>query len=415
MQKQFAMKKKRSQSYTIPLRISRVAGIDCHQPSVTVGVCIEGQAPIVYTFDTFTDDVYRLRDTLLSHQIKDVIIESTGVYWRFICRVLSEAGIKVVLVNPFTVKQIPLEKTDKADAIWLATVLMNGMAKPSLLVGEQQQALRSLTRQRTHYTQQLTRVKNRIIGILESCNFKIMSVISNISTKTGMKLVEKLSRGITDINELIECCHHSVIRRKGELLPKAFKGRLTANDQLQLQIHLEDLQYIESQRNKVSYAIEELFNEEQKLIMRKLEKVEGIAQESSEVIMAEMGISANDFKGEDSVAKYGGLAAGVHESSKKKVIVKCHPGNKYLRMIMMQVAWAAVRVKDGYWRAVYQHLKKSRGAKKAIVAVARRLLKVVYKVIVMNHNYEKWDAKRYYENRTRVMEYKKANQYQEAS
>jgi transposase len=337
------------------------------------------------------------------------------VYWRFICRVLSEAGIKVVLVNPFTVKQIPLEKTDKADAIWLATVLMNGMAKPSLLVGEQQQALRSLTRQRTHYTQQLTRVKNRIIGILESCNFKIMSVISNISTKTGMKLVEKLSRGITDINELIDCCHHSVIRRKAELLPKAFKGRLTANDQLQLQIYLEDLQYIESQRNKVSCAIEELFNEEQKLVMRKLEKVEGIAQQSSEVIMAEMGINANDFKGEDSVAKYGGLAAGVHESSKKKVIVKCHPGNKYLRMIMMQVAWAAVRVKNGYWRAVYQNLKKSRGAKKAIVAVARRLLKVVYKIIVKHHNYEKWDAKRYYENRSKVIEYKKANQYKEAS
>lgn len=409
------MKKKHKQSYAIPLRLPRVAGIDCHQPSVTVAICIEGEPPIVSTFETFTDDIYKLRDTLLKHEIKDVIIESTGVYWRFLCRVLSEAGINVVVVNPFTVKQVPLEKTDKGDAIWLATVLMNGMAKPSLLVGEQQQALRGLTRQRTHYTQQLTRVKNRIIGVLESCNFKIMSVISNISTKTGMQLVEQLSKGITDLNKLIACCHHSVIRRKGQLLPKAFKGRLTANDQLQLKFLLKDLNHIEQQRSEVCVAIQELFTKEQASTMKELQKVEGIAQQSSEVIMAEMGINANDFKGEDSVAKYGGMAAGVHESSNKKVFVKCHPGNKYLRTIMMQVAWAATRVKDGYWRAVYQNLKKSRGAKKAIVAVARRLLKLVYKIIVKHHNYEKWDGKKYYENRAKVMDYKKANQYQKAS
>ena len=90
--------------------------------------------------------------------------------------------------NPFTVKQNPLEKTDKRDAVWLATILMNGMAKPGLMVSEQQEAVRELTRQRLHYTQQLTRIKNRIIRILESCNYKIMSVVSGISTKTGMAL-----------------------------------------------------------------------------------------------------------------------------------------------------------------------------------------------------------------------------------
>jgi transposase len=380
-----------------------------------VAICIEGEAPIIHTFETFTGDVYRLRDTLIGHDIKDVIIESTGVYWRFLYRVLVEAGIKVVVVNPFSVKQIPLEKTDKRDAIWLATVLMNGMAKPSLMVSEQQEALRELTRQRTHYTQQLTRVKNRIIRVLESCNFKIMSVISNISTKTGMKLVERLSNGVTDINELIECCHHSVIRRKGALLAKAFTGKITANYQLQLKFLLEDLAHIESQKIKVCNAIEALFNEEQKAIMKKLEKVEGIAQQSSEVIMAEMGINAKDFKNEDSVSKYAGFAPGVHESSNKKTFVKCHPGNKYLRTIMIQVAWAAVRIKGGYWRAEYQHLKKSLGAKKAIVAVAHRLIKVVYKVIMTGYEYEKWDAKRYYENRAKLVEYKREHQHKKAS
>ena len=76
---------------------------------------------------------------------------------------------------------------------------------------------------------------------------------------------------------------------------------------------------------------------------------------------------------------------------------------------MIQVAWAAVRAKDGYWRAVYQNLKKSRGSKKAIVAVARRLVKVIYKIIVHGHNYQKWNAQTYYVNRAKVWAYKKAS------
>jgi transposase len=402
------MKKGSSRSYCIPLRLQRAAGIDCHQSTFKVAVCIEGEVPIIETFTTYTEDVYRLKDFLVAHAIRDAIIESTGVYWRFVYRVLTEAGIKVVVVNPFTVKQNPLLKTDKHDAVRLGTLLMNGSVEPSIVVNEPQEALRELTRQRTHYTQQLTRIKNKIIRTLESCNFKIMSVISNISTKTGMNLVEKLSKGITDMNELIACCHHSVIKRKGELLPKALTGRLTINHQMQLALCLEDLRHVENQQIKVGAAIKSLFTEEQKALIKKLDEVEGIAMESAEVVMAEMGLSIASFKNEDSAVKYAGFAPGVHESADKKVIVKCHPGNKYLRTAMVQVAWAAVKNKEGYWRAVYQHLKKSRGSKKAIIAVARRLVKVIYKILVQGHQYEKWGAEKYYENRAKLHLYKKA-------
>jgi transposase len=403
------MKKKGStRSYCIPLRLQRAAGIDCHQSTFKVAVCIEGEVPIHETFNTYTEDVYRLKDFLIAHATQDAIIESTGIYWRFVYRVLTEAGIKVVVVNPFTVKQNPLLKTDKHDAVRLGTLLMNGSVEPSIVVKEPQEALRELTRQRTHYTQQLTRIKNKIIRTLESCNFKIMSVISNISTKTGMNLVEKLSRGITDMDELIACCHHSVIKRKGELLPKALTGRLTINHQMQLALFLEDLRHVENQQIKVDAAIKSLFTEEQKALMKKLDEVEGIAMESAEVIMAEMGLSIASFKNEDSAAKYAGFAPGVHESADKKVIVKCHPGNKYLRTAMVQVAWAAVKNKEGYWRAVYQHVKKSRGSKKAIIAVARRLVKVVYKILVHDYHYQKWGAEKYYENKAKLRLYKKA-------
>jgi transposase len=400
--------KKKKQTYSIPLRLQKAAGIDCHEDNFQVALCKEGEEPVLMRFPAFTDDVDKLRDVLLSTDFKDVIIESTGVYWRYLQRVLTEGGIRVVVVNPFTVKQNPLEKTDKRDAVWLARILMNGMAKPSLMVSEQQEALREYTRQRLHYTQELTRVKNRIIRTLESCNYKIMSVISNISTKTGMKLVKKLSEGVTAPDELKACCHSSVLKNKAAVLPLALKGRLTINHQRNLQLLLSDWAYMEGQIEKVNAEIAKLFTDEQKAMIKKLDEVEGVAQESGEVIMAGMGINAKDFKGTDSASRYAGFAPGVHESSEKKIIVKCHPGNKYLRAIMLQVAWAAVKVKDGYWRAVYLSLKKSRGAKKAIVAVARRLVKVIYKILVQDHQYKKFTAKQYFENRAQVKAFKQS-------
>src|SRR6266581_3808962 len=102
--KRFTMKKKSKQTYSIPLRLQKAAGIDCHQSNFKVAICKEGEEPIITTFATFTDEVEKLKDLLLQHDIKDVIIESTGVYWRYLYRVLTEAGIKVVVVNPFTVK-----------------------------------------------------------------------------------------------------------------------------------------------------------------------------------------------------------------------------------------------------------------------------------------------------------------------
>ncbi len=402
------MKKKVKQTYSIPMRLQKVAGIDCHQSSYKVAVCTEGEVPLIFTFGTFSDDVEKLKDLLVQHSIGDVIMESTGIYWRYLYRVLTEAGIKVVVVNPFTVKQNPLEKTDKRDAVWLATILMNGMAKPSLMVSEQQEAVRELTRQRLHYTQQLTRLKNRIIRILESCNYKIMSVVSNISTKTGMSLVSKLSDGETSLDELLKCCHHSILKNKAELLPLALKGRMNVHHRANLKLLLNDMAHVESQMAVVNKAIAGIFTEEQQAMIKKLDDAEGIAEQGAQVIMAEMGINAKDIKGEDSAAKYAGFAPGVHESSDKKIIVKCHPGNKYLRETMIQIAWAAVKVKNGYWRAVYEQIKKSRGAKKAIVAVARRLVKVIYKILVHGHSYQKWTAEKYIDNRVKVNAFKRA-------
>jgi len=403
------MKKKDKESYQFLLRLDSAAGIDVHKETFKVAVCRERSAPIEKEFGTFTKDLYSVRDFLQAEQIQDVILESTGVYWRPLYRVLMEGGLKVTVANPLRVKQIPMEKTDKKDARWLAKLLMNDMVKPSFIASGKQEQLRELTRMRTKYVRQMTRTKNQVIRLLESCNFKIRNIVSDISTKTAQRLIDAISEGQWDVDILIVLCHHSVRKRQGDdKLKLALEGRLSSGGQQQLKMLIDDWRYFEKQKQKTDVMLKELFTAEQQQMIRKLDEVEGIATEQAEIVMAEIGAGIESFANADKAAKYAGLTPGQCESADKKKQVKAVPGNKYLRVVMVQVAWSAVKVKNGYWMAEYQHLKKRIGGKKAILAIARRMFKAIYKILTQQYSYQRWDAKRFIDNRIKIMAWKKA-------
>ena len=403
------MKENAKKTYQFLLRLESAAGIDVHKDFFQVAVCREKEAPIEMQFGTFTKDLLALRDFLIYHKIKDVIMESTGVYWMPLYNVLAEAGLNVRVANPLKVKQIPMEKTDKKDACWLAKLLMNDMVKPSFIADEQQQAMRSFSRLRTQYTRQATRAKNQLVKVLEACNFKIRSIVSDISTKTARKLVDAISQGETDAQKLIELCHHSVRKRQGdERLALAFQGRLTSHSQRLLVIYLKDLQYFEEQRDEVNAEVKKLMNEQQQNIIKLLDEVEGTSVEQAEIVMAEIGVGIEAFPHADKAAKYAGLTSGQATSADNKKPVRAVPGNKHLRVVMVQISWSAVKVKDGYWAAEYKTLKKRIGAKKAILAIARKIFKAMYKIMSTAYQYQKWDAKRYFDNRIKTMAYKTA-------
>jgi transposase len=405
------MKKNDEQTYQFLLRLSSAAGIDVHKEFFQVAVCREKSPPVEKQFGTFSKDLLALRDFLNEHRIKDVIMESTGVYWMPLYNVLTESGINVRVANPLKVKQIPMEKTDKKDAVWLAKLLMNDMVKPSFIPDQQQQAMRSFSRLRTKYTQQTTRVKNQVVKVLETCNFKIRSIVSDISTKTAGKLVEAISKGETDIDKLIALCHSSVRKRQGdERLALALEGRLTDQNQQLLIMLLKDLAYFEGQKKEADAQVKKLMNEQQQTLIDLLDEVEGTSVEQAEIVMAEIGAGIESFPHADKAAKYGGLTSGQATSADNKKPVRAVPGNKHLRTVMVQIAWSAVKVKGGYWAAEYQTLKKRIGAKKAILATARKIFKAMYKILTTGYKYEKWDAKRYYDNRIKTMAYKTALQ-----
>ncbi len=177
----------------------RAGGIDIHKKKAVVCFYIADKMEEVKDYGTFTCDLEQIRDDLLRHQIKEVIIESTGIYWIALCSVLTLGGIHVTVVNPKFIKNMPKEKTDKKDARWLCKLLVNGLVRNSFVASEEQRAFRDLCRMRTRYRNHITQSTNRIVKNLERRNIKLKSVVSNMHTKSAMDIVAAIAKGETDI------------------------------------------------------------------------------------------------------------------------------------------------------------------------------------------------------------------------
>lgn len=129
----------------------------------------------------------------------------------------------------------------------------------------------------------------------------------------------------------------------------------------------------------------------QELILN-LQQIKGVAQRSTEIILAEIGDNVNAFATPDKLAAWVGVAPGQNDSSDKKKYAGTREGNTHLRTALIQVAWGAVRSKNSYWRALFAYLIKRMPSKKAIVAIARKLVKVIYKIIKGNKTYTDYGA-----------------------
>ena len=377
--------------FGIKPQLQSACGIDVHKEKLTVCIYKSGERETVNDYGTYTEDLEKVRDDLLQHQISDVIVESTGIYWIALCSVLLAAGIRVTVVNPRFVKNMPKEKTDKKDARWLCKLLVNGLVRNSFIASEEQRAFRDLCRMRSKYSNHLSQTRNRIVKNLERRNIKLRSVVSNMDTKSAHDIVTAIAQGETDIEKLVSLCRGK-LKKKKELMRKALHGVITPHDRLMLQGLLDDITHFKNQIEKIEKQIHEHTDKVNQTLVENLREVKGVGQQSAEIILAEIGDNIKPFATADKLAAWVGLAPGNKESAGKKYYSGTREGNVYVRTALVQVAWAAVRTRDSYWRALYYHLTKRMPMNKAIVAVARKLLKVIYKIIKGSITYTEYGA-----------------------
>jgi len=374
---------------SIRQQLERAGGIDIHKNKVTVCTYICNTKEEVKDYGTYSCDLEQIRDDLLGNQIKEVIIESTGIYWIALCSVLTLGGIHVTVVNPKFIKNMPKEKTDKKDAKWLCKLLVNGLVRNSFVASEEQRAFRDLCRMRTRYRNHIGQATNRIVKNLERRNIKLRSVVSNMQTVSAMAIVKAIAAGETDVEKMVSLCK-TKLKKKKEEMRKALQGIITPHDCMMLQQLLDDKTHYQKQIDAIDIKIKEHTNKVSKQLITNLQAIRGIGPQSTEIILAEIGSNVDAFSNEDKLAAWVGLAPGNKESAGKAYYSGRRDGNVYLRTALIQVAWAAVRCKNSYWRALYGHLSRRMHSSKAIVVIARKLLRIIYKVIKGTKTYTEY-------------------------
>jgi len=161
----------------------------------------------------------------------------------------------------------------------------------------------------------------------------------------------------------------------------ALEGTLQCHHLVQLQMLLQDFDHVQIQVGVLDNFIDGIISQHYTKAVECLDSISGITVKSAQIILSEAGKDMTRFPSADHFTAWCGIAPGNNESASKRKSIGVKKGNTYLRTAIVSAAWAAVRMKDSYWHALFDRLRKRMKAQKAIVAIARRLLKVVYKTL----------------------------------
>jgi transposase len=364
------------------------AGIDIHKDSIFTYVCnVETGFSEEKTWDTFTQTLHEIANYLNEHQVECILMESTGVYWSSLYHILREKDLHVIVANPQHIKAIPKRKTDKKDAKWLCTLAINRLVRKSFIPESEQHQIRELSRMIEKYNYDETMATNRIVKILERANIKLKSVATRIKGKTCQLIIQAIIGGETDCEKLADLAKGS-LRTKKEEIKKAVVGRLTEADKLNLSIYNDDIKHYQLQKQKLEKHLANSLTTEYEKCIEILDSISGIGAVLGRVIIAEIGIDMSKFENADHLTSWAGLAPGNNESAGKIKNSSTKKGNKSLRTAMITAAWGAVQTKNSFWSYQFAFMKSRMPKKKAITAIARKLLKLAYNLLCKKEKYD---------------------------
>jgi transposase len=365
------------------------AGLDVHKKTVVACVRRLGPGGAVHqevrTFGTMTAHLLALSDWLVHEGVTHVAMESTGVYGKPIFNLL-EGAFQVVLVNPQHLKRVPRRKTDVKDCAWIAQLLQCGLLQPSFIPPRPIRELRELTRQRVQLVAEKTAAANRIHKALEGATIKLASVATDVLGLSGRAMIRALIAGEENPTVLANLAR-GVLQKKLPALEVALQGRMTEHHRFVLQLLLDHIEALERLIERLDRRIGERSAPFEGTI-RNLDTIPGINRRGAECLVAELGKDMDQFPQAANLASWAGLCPGNRESGGKSQGGRTRKGNRWLRRMLVQAAWAASRKRGSYLRAQYRRLKGRRGAKRAAVAVAHTLLVISYQVIKRGVSYQ---------------------------
>lgn len=385
-------------------------GLDVHRDTI-VACLAKGELGTdpeieIRSFSTLIPEMQKLRDWVLETDCHHVAMESTGIYWQPIYEMLETCfggEINILVVNA-RMKNVPGRKTDMRDAQWIATLLRAGLLKGSFIPDKAFRELRHLTRYRKSVVHDITAQKNRIDKFLQSSGFRFTAFLSDAFGASGRNIIRHLIQNGSIDREALDKCLKTQTRNRIDEILVALNGSLSIHQRSFLSMAFHHLEQLEAHRNEVEDAIAaEIMKHSEALNL--LCSIPGIDVTAAASIIAEIGTDMRAFPDSQHICSWAGLSPGNHESAGKRKSAHINKGNSYLKSMLCEVGWIISGKRTLYLSGWYWRVKQRKGAKRATVALARKLLTLIYTMLKTGESYNE-DC---FEQRRKRSERKRAN------
>jgi transposase len=357
----------------------------------------------VWDVDATTNAILELGEHLAGEGIEKVTLESTSDYWRIWFYLLEAAGLDVQLVNARDVKNAPgRPKTDKLDSVWLAKLTERGMLRPSFVPPAEIRRLRDYTRLRADLTRERTRYWQRLEKLLEDSLIKVSSVASSLDTLSTRDMLEALIAGERD-PEVLAGLARGRMRAKRAALIEALTGRFDDHHAELARMLLDQIDALNAQIGKLTSRIEQLIAAIPAAqgidadgttgpsagtgpgapvlpAAARLDEITGIGRDGAQAIIAEIGLDMSRFPTAGHLVSWAKLSPRTIQSGASSRSGRTGKGNPYLKGVLGEAAAAAART-DTFLGERYRRIVKRRGKLKALVAVARSILVIIWNLL----------------------------------
>jgi transposase len=361
-------------------------GVDVHKRFIIATILSTDGLKLQDRFETNLEELLRFKDWLKHNVCHKVAVESTANYWLPIYSIL-EGSVNFILANAYQIKHIPGRKTDTLDSEWIAELCLKNLISTSRIFPRDRRELRSLTRARESLIKVRTKIKNRITQELEAACIKLSSVLSDIFGKSGRHIIDGLLNGI-DLEEILESIPSKRVRANREEIRGIVQANLSSSQIFLLRSHLNTIDALNKQIAEIESKISDQFssrNEDLRIAL----SIPGMGFISACTILAEIG-DFREFSSSNKLAAYCGLVPSVYQSAGKMInghITK--HGSPHVRWMIIEVAHAITRSKqDSRLKRFFLRIKARRGIKIAVVALARKVLCLLYHLMINQELYQ---------------------------